>query len=90
MLTLLLVKIETVAGSVHEFFYNGLIDSLQNDIGEIAMIRTCDKFGNETKVLRSFHPDNLAALTVVEVDAEVKPEVDTESTEVKWYEAKTP
>lgn len=83
--TILLVKVETVSGNVHEFFYDGLVETLQNDINDL--VRTCDKFGEPTKVIRSFNPDNTACLTIVEVAVEI----DTKATtEVKWYEPKTP
>jgi RPA family protein len=80
--TILLVKVETVSGNVHEFFYDGLIETLQNDINNL--VRTCDKFGKPTKVIKSFNPDNIACLTIVEVETDIKV-----ITEVKWYEPKT-
>ena len=84
---LLLVKVETVGGITHEFFYDGLVETLQVELND--SVRTCDKYGKPTKVIKAFNPANTSAITIAEVDVEIEAKADV-TTEVKWYEAKTP
>jgi hypothetical protein len=87
MKSILLIKVETVGGITHEFFYDGLVETLQVELND--SVRTCDKYGKPTKVIRSFNPANTAAVTIVEVDVEIEAKADVTTTpEVKWYEKK--
>ena len=74
MKSILLIKVETVGGITHEFFYNGLVKTLQAELNHL--VRACDKYGNETKVIKSFNPANISAVTIVEVDVEIEVKAD--------------
>jgi hypothetical protein len=85
MKSILLTKVETVSGITHEFFYNGLVETLQVELNDL--VRTCDKYGKPTKVIKSFNPANTSAVTIVTVDVEIEVKADV-TKEVKWYEKK--
>jgi hypothetical protein len=74
MKSILLIKVETVGGITHEFFYDGLVETLQVELND--SVRTCDKYGKPTKVIKSFNPANTAAVTIVEVDVEIEAKAD--------------